>query len=84
MPFKKAGQLADEIFTADNLDDCGAGAGDFLADAGVDSSVSGPEVICVFRMNGDPLDFGEGKTERTWTGAIYVGKTIDEIKNDLK
>lgn len=79
MPFKKPGQFADETFFADNLDDCGAGAGDFLEGAGVDPSVSGPEVICIFRMNG-PLN----GLDRTWTGAIYVGKTIDEIKNDLK
>lgn len=83
MPFKKPGQLADETFTADNLDDCGAGAGDFLSGAGVDPSAAGPEIICVFRMNG-PIKYDDNGTERTWTGAIYVGKAIDEIKNDLK
>lgn len=84
MPFVKtpgttAKGVAAETFQADYLQDVFDGTMDYLSGNAVPDSPDGPETVIIIRNNVIDPEIG-----RTFTGAIYVGKTIDEIKNDLK
>lgn len=80
MPFKKPGQLADETFEATYLQDAFDGVMNFLEENNVPEGNNDPETIIIIRNN----ILGPGGS-RTFTGGVYVGKTIDDIiKNDLK
>lgn len=85
MPFRKPDAataiktLADESFEADFLQDCFDGVLDFLDTNNVPEGNDDPETIIVIRNN-IPSPSGV----RTFSGAIYVGKPIAQIVNDIK
>lgn len=72
-------ELAALKFDADYLDDCLAGVMDFLEDNNVPTTNNDGETFIVIRNSTLGAD-----GERTFTGAIYVGKNITDIKNDIQ
>lgn len=79
MPFKRQNAIADETFEADNLEDSLQGAMDYLDSKNVPDGNNDPETIIILRNNIPGKD-----GQRTFSGSIYVGKSIDQIKNDFQ